>query len=314
MAFVSVTLTFSQEFKADRESTKLIEMVSSTATIYRSNKLTEVKIKEIVPGDIVYLSAGDMIPADLRLITCKDLFINQASLTGESFPIEKYPSLNNENLKSIIELDNILFMGSSVLTGTALALVIQTGSKTQFGDLAQRIVKIRTETSFDKGIKKYTWLMIRLMLILVVIIFAINAITKNNILEALFFALAVAIGMTPEMLPLLVAINLSKGAISMSRKKVIVKRLNSIQNFGAMNILCTDKTGTLTMDKIVLERHCDIKGEEDEEVLKFTYLNSYYQTGLKNLLDRAILDHEELENEMLNFRKIDEIPFDFSRK
>lgn len=314
MAFVSVTLTFSQEFKADRESTKLIEMVSSTATIYRSNKLTEVKIKEIVPGDIVYLSAGDMIPADLRLITCKDLFINQASLTGESFPIEKYPSLNNENLKSIIELDNILFMGSSVLTGTALALVIQTGSKTQFGDLAQRIVKIRTETSFDKGIKKYTWLMIRLMLVLVVIIFAINAITKNNILEALFFALAVAIGMTPEMLPLLVAINLSKGAISMSRKKVIVKRLNSIQNFGAMNILCTDKTGTLTMDKIVLERHCDIKGEEDEEVLKFTYLNSYYQTGLKNLLDRAILDHEELENEMLNFRKIDEMPFDFSRK
>jgi len=314
MAFISVTLTFFQEFKADKESAKLIEMVSSTATVYRDNKLTEIKIKEIVPGDIIFLSAGDMIPADLRLITCKDLFINQASLTGESFPQEKYPVSDNKNLKSIIDLNNILFMGSSVLTGTALAIVIQTGTKTQFGELAQKIVKIRTETSFDKGLRKYTWLMIRLMSILVVVIFAINALTKNNILEALFFALAVAIGMTPEMLPLLVAINLSKGAISMSRKKVIVKRLNSIQNFGAMNILCTDKTGTLTIDKIVLERHCDIKGEEDEEVLKFTYINSYYQTGLKNLLDRAILEHEELEEEMLNYKKIDEMPFDFSRK
>jgi len=315
MAFISVTLTFTQEFKAEKESLKLIEMVSSTATVYRDNKLTEIKIKEIVPGDIIFLSAGDMIPADLRLISCKDLFINQASLTGESFPIEKYPNPdNNKNIKSIIELNNILFMGSSVVTGTALAIVIQTGTKTQFGELAQKIVKIRPETSFDKGLKKYTWLMIRLMSVLVVVIFAINALTKGKVLEALFFALAVAIGITPEMLPVMVAINLSKGAISMSRKKVIVKRINSIQNFGAMNILCTDKTGTLTIDKIVLERHCDIKGEEDDEVLKFTYINSYYQTGLKNLLDRAILEHAELEEEMKNYKKIDEMPFDFVRK
>jgi Mg2+-importing ATPase len=315
MAFISVTLTFTQEFKAEKESLKLIEMVSSTATVYRDNKLTEIKIKEIVPGDIIFLSAGDMIPADLRLISCKDLFINQASLTGESFPIEKYPNPdNNKDIKSIIELNNILFMGSSVVTGTALAIVIQTGTKTQFGELAQKIVKIRPETSFDKGLKKYTWLMIRLMSVLIVVIFVINALTKGKVLEALFFALAVAIGITPEMLPVMVAINLSKGAISMSRKKVIVKRINSIQNFGAMNILCTDKTGTLTIDKIVLERHCDIKGEEDDEVLKFTYINSYYQTGLKNLLDRAILEHAELEEEMKNYKKIDEMPFDFVRK
>jgi P-type Mg2+ transporter len=314
MAVTSVMLTFIQEYRANREAEKLIEMVSSTATVYRDNKVLEIKIKDIVPGDIVYLSAGDMIPADLRIITCKDLFINQSSLTGESFPVEKFPVSGNSESSSITEFENIVFMGTSVVSGTAITLVLETGIKTQFGELSQKIVNTRVETGFDKGIKRYTWLMLRFMVALVLIIFTINAIFKKDILQALFFALAVAIGMAPEMLPMLVAINLSKGTITMSRKKVIVKRLNSIQNFGAMNILCTDKTGTLTLDKVVLERHCDVNGEEDEEVLRFTYLNSFYQTGLRNLLDRAILDHEELEKELEKYKKIDEIPFDFSRK
>lgn len=314
MALSSVILTFIQEYRANREAEKLIEMVSSTAAVSRNNKIKEIKIKYLVPGDIVHLSAGDMIPADLRIISCKDLFINQASLTGESFPVEKFAGPFDSQSNSITELGNIAFMGTSVVSGIATALVLETGTRTQFGELSQKVVRTHVETGFDKGIKKYTWLMLRLMIALVLIIFAINAILKKNVAEALLFALAVSIGIAPEMLPMLVAINLAKGTITMSKKRVIVKRLNSIQNLGAMNILCTDKTGTLTMDKVVLERHCDIKGEEDEDVLKFTYLNSFYQTGLKNLLDRAILDHEEIEEEIKKYKKIDEIPFDFSRK
>jgi Mg2+-importing ATPase len=314
MALSSVILTFIQEYRANREAEKLIEMVSSTAAVSRNNKIEEIKIKYLVPGDIVHLSAGDMIPADLRIISCKDLFINQASLTGESFPGEKFAGLFDSQSNSITELGNIAFMGTSVVSGIATALVLETGTRTQFGELSQKVVRTHVETGFDKGIKKYTWLMLRFMIVLALIIFTINAILKKNVAEALLFALAVSIGIAPEMLPILVAINLAKGTITMSKKRVIVKRLNSIQNFGAMNILCTDKTGTLTMDKVVLERHCDIKGEEDEDVLKFTYLNSFYQTGLKNLLDRAILDHEEIEEEIKKYKKIDEIPFDFSRK
>jgi Mg2+-importing ATPase len=314
MAFTSVILTFIQEYKANREAEKLIEMVSSTATVSRNNEIKEIKIKELVPGDIVHLSAGDMIPADLRIISCKDLFINQASLTGESIPVEKFADTFDSKENSITDLSNILFMGTSVVTGIAIALVLETGTRTQFGELSQKVATTHVETGFDKGIKKYTWLMLRFMIVLVLIIFAINAILKKNIVEALLFALAVSIGIAPEMLPMLVAINLAKGTIVMSKKRVIVKRLNSIQNFGAMNILCTDKTGTLTMDKVVLERHCDVEGKEDEDVLKLTYLNSFYQTGLKNLLDRAILDHEEVEEEIKKYKKIDEIPFDFSRK
>ena len=314
MALSSVILTFIQEYRANREAEKLIEMVSSTAAVSRNNKIEEIKIKYLVPGDVVHLSAGDMIPADLRIISCKDLFINQASLTGESFPVEKFAGPFDSQSNSITELGNIAFMGTSVVSGIATALVLETGTRTQFGELSQKVVRTHVETGFDKGIKKYTWLMLRFMIVLALIIFTINAILKKNVAEALLFALAVSIGIAPEMLPILVAINLAKGTITMSKKRVIVKRLNSIQNFGAMNILCTDKTGTLTMDKVVLERHCDIKGEEDEDVLKFTYLNSFYQTGLKNLLDRAILDHEEIEEEIKKYKKIDEIPFDFSRK
>ena len=312
MAFISVFLSFFQEYRAGKEAERLSDMVRATATVIRNGKSCEVKIREIVPGDIVDLYAGDMIPADLRIISGKDLFINQASLTGESFPIEKFPGTLETKGDSPQELTNIAFMGSSVVSGTALGLVISTCLQTQFGEISRRLAAMRIETSFDKGIRSFTWLMIRLMILLVIIIFAINAILKGDLIQALLFSLAVAVGLTPEMLPMLVAINLSKGAITMAKKEVIVKRLNSIQNFGAMDVLCTDKTGTLTLDKIVLEKHCDITGKENEDVLRFAYVNSYYQTGLKNLLDRAILNHEQLL--VKQYKKVDEIPFDFQRK
>jgi len=312
MAIGSVLLSFVEEYRAGKEAEKLSEMVRATATVYRSGKAKEVKIREIVPGDIVDLFAGDMIPADLRIISSKDLFINQASLTGESLPIEKFAGAIQPKGHSLSELTDIAFMGSSVVSGTALGVVVKTGIATQFGELSKRLATMRIETSFDKGIKQFTWLMIRFMLVLVVVIFAVNAFLKGNIIEAFLFSLAVAVGLTPEMLPMLVAINLSKGAISMAKKDVIVKRLNSIQNFGAMDVLCTDKTGTLTMDKIVLEKHCDVVRQEDEDVLRYAYINSFYQTGLKNILDRAILKHEKLL--VKQYRKVDEIPFDFSRK
>jgi len=312
MAIMSVLLSFIQEYRAGKEAENLSEMVRATATVYRNGKAKEVKIREIVPGDIVDLFAGDMVPADLRIISCKDLFINQASLTGESFPIEKIAEPIHPESKAISELTNIAFMGSSVVSGTGLGVVIKTGVATQFGELSRKLATIVTETSFDKGIRKFTWLMIRFMLFLVVFIFGINALLKGNFIEALLFSLAVAVGLTPEMLPMLVAINLSKGAIAMSKKQVIVKRLSSIQNFGAMDVLCTDKTGTLTLDRIVLERHCDVVRKEDDDVLRFAYINSFYQTGLRNILDRAILKHEKLL--VKQYKKVDEVPFDFSRK
>jgi len=312
MIVLSVFLSFIQEYRSGKEADKLSEMVRTSATVYRNGKAREINIRDIVPGDIVDLFAGDMIPADLRIISCKDLFINQASLTGESFPIEKFSQIPQLNSKTISDQSNIVFMGSSVVSGTALAVVIKTGISTQFGELSRRLATMRIETSFDKGIHKFTWLMIRAMLVMVTVIFIVNALSKGNPIEALLFSLAVAVGLTPEMLPMLVAINLSKGAIAMSKKQVIVKRLNSIQNFGAMDIICTDKTGTLTMDKIVLEKHCDVVRKEDDDVLKYAYINSFYQTGLKNILDKAILKHEKILLEKIN--KIDEIPFDFSRK
>jgi Mg2+-importing ATPase len=312
MAIMSVSLSFIQEYRAGKETEKLSEMVRATTTVYRNGKAKEVKIREIVPGDIVDLFAGDMVPADLRIISCKDLFINQASLTGESFPIEKIAELIHPKSKSVSELTNIAFMGSSVVSGTGLGVVVKTGIATQFGELAHNLAAIVIESGFDKGIRKFTWLMIRFMIILVFIIFGINALLKGNFIEALLFSLAVAVGLTPEMLPMLVAINLSKGAIAMSKKQVIVKRLNSIQNFGAMDVLCTDKTGTLTLDRIILEKHCDVVRNENDDVLRFAYINSFYQTGLRNILDRAILKHEKLL--VKQYKKVDEVPFDFSRK
>jgi Mg2+-importing ATPase len=312
MALISVVLSFVQEYNAGREAEKLREMIRVTATIIRNGRGREVKIRELVPGDIVDLYAGDMIPADLRIISCKDLFINQATLTGESFPVEKVATPVEPKGNSAAELTNIAFMGSSVVSGTALGLVVKTGVATRFGELSRRLANMHVETGFDRGVKRFAWLMIRFMVLLVVAIFAINSLLKGNPLEALLFSLAVAVGLTPEMLPMIVAINLSKGAITMSKRQVIVKHPNAIQNFGAMNVLCTDKTGTLTMNTIILEKYLDVAGRDDEEVLKLGYVNSYYQTGLKNLLDRAILKHEKML--VTEFKKIDEIPFDFSRK
>jgi Mg2+-importing ATPase len=312
MAALSVFLSFIQEHRASKEAEKLSEMVRATSTIYRNGKPREVKIREIVPGDIVDLFAGDMIPADIRIISCKDLFINQASLTGESFPVEKSATPNQAINGSVPASSNIAFMGSSVVSGTGLGVVVKTGLFTQFGELSRRLASMTVETSFDRGIRKFTWLMIRLMLVMVAVIFLVNATRKHDIVEAFMFSLAVAVGLTPEMLPMLVAINLSKGAIAMSKKDVIVKRLNSIQNFGAMDVLCTDKTGTLTLDKIVLEKHCDVIRQEDNNVLELAYVNSFYQTGLKNILDKAILKYGKLTVEQ--YKKVDEVPFDFSRR
>jgi len=313
MALMSVFLSFIQEYRAGKEAERLSEMVRATATVYRNGRSKEIKIREIVPGDIVDLFAGDMIPADLRIISCKDLFINQAALTGESFPVEKVAEAIKPKNGSSAELTNIAFMGSSVVSGTALGVAVKTGLATQFGELSRKLASISVATGFDKGIRSFTWLMIRAMLILVLIIFAINAFfKKGDMIQALLFSLSVAVGLTPEMLPMLVALNLSKGAIAMSKKEVIVKRLNAIQNFGAMDVLCTDKTGTLTLDKIILEKHCDVVRKDDEDVLRFAYINSFYQTGLKNILDRAILKSEKLLVEQ--YKKFDEVPFDFSRK
>jgi hypothetical protein len=243
-------------------------MVRATATVFRNGRPREVKIREIVPGDVVDLFAGDMVPADLRIVSCKDLFINQASLTGESFHVEKTAEPVNTQSRSPSDLTNIAFMGSSVISGTALGVVVKTGLETRFGALSKRLALMSVQSSFDKGIRSFTWLMIRVMVVLVLVIFAINAFLKGDIIQSFLFSLSVAVGLTPEMLPMLVAINLSKGAIAMSKKDVIVKRLNATQNFGAMDVLCTDKTGTLTMDHVILEQHCDVALEEDEGVLE----------------------------------------------
>jgi len=300
MAFLSVFLGFFQEHKAGKEAERLSEMVRATATVYRNGKSKEIPIKQIVPGDIVDLFAGDMIPADIRIIQAKDLFINQASLTGESMPVEKSATVNN-----------IAFMGSSVVSGTALGVVLKTGLATEFGEVSKRLASIDQPTTFDKGINQFVWLMIWAMLGLVIFICAVDSF-KDKFMDALLFSLSVAIGLTPEMLPMLVTINLSKGAIAMSKKEVIVKKLNAIQNFGAMDVLCTDKTGTLTLDRIVLEKYCDVVRKEDQGVLKLAYINSYYQTGLKNILDKAVLKYEKLV--VKEYKKVDEIPFDFSRR
>ena len=317
MVILGVVLRFFQELRADTAAEKLQAMVSNTATVVRDGQEKEVSLKMLVPGDIIRLAAGDMVPADVRVLTAKDLFLNQAALTGESHPVEKKADPAPTNVDNPLDLPNLCFLGSNVESGTASAVVIHTGKRTYFGSLAASIVGQRQLTSFDKGINKFTWLMISLMAIMVPAVFLINGLSKHNWLEAFLFAMAVAVGLTPEMLPMIVSVNLSKGALSMSRKKVIVKRLNAIQNFGAMDVLCTDKTGTITQGKIVLEKHLDVHGDPSVKVLEYGYLNSYHQTGLKNLLDEAILDHEELEERLKaneKYQKIDEIPFDFTRR
>ncbi|MGA2631896.1 MAG: magnesium-translocating P-type ATPase, partial [Terriglobia bacterium] len=317
MVVLGVVLRFFQEMRADNAAAKLQAMVSNTATLVRGGKEEEVSLKMLVPGDIIRLAAGDMVPADVRVLLAKDLFLNQAALTGEALPVEKKAAPASANVQNPLELPNICFLGSNVESGSATAVVIRTGDRTYFGSLAASIVGQRQLTSFDKGVNKFTWLMIRFIAVMVPAVFLINGLSKHNWLEAFLFAMAVAVGLTPEMLPMIVTVNLSKGALAMARKKVIVKRLNAIQNFGAMDVLCTDKTGTLTQGKIVLEKHLDAHGDPSEKVLHYGYLNSYHHTGLKNLLDEAILDHEELEERLKakeKYRKIDEIPFDFVRR
>ncbi len=317
MVVLGVSLRFFQESRADAAAAKLKAMISVTATVWRDGKLVEIPLHALVPGDLVKLAAGDMIPADVRLLSCKDLFIIQASLTGESLPVEKSDLPERTEGRSPLEMQNICFLGTSVESGTATAVVLATGAQTYFGSMAgSLVVQHAVETSFDRGINRFTWLMIRFIMVLVPIVFLVNGLTKHEWKEAFFFSLAVAVGLTPEMLPMIVSVCLSKGAMAMSRKKVIVKRLNSIQNFGAMNVLCADKTGTLTLDRVILEYHCDVAREEDDSVLEMAYLISYHQTGLKNVLDRAILEHTEVHANLSvqNYKKADEIPFDFSRR
>ncbi|MET6996742.1 magnesium-translocating P-type ATPase [Chitinophaga defluvii] len=317
MVILGVVLRYVQEMRADKAADKLKALVSTHATVCRDGQEQEVPMKMLVPGDIIRLGAGDMVPADVRILFAKDLFLNQAVLTGESMPIEKSSGECLVVDANRSDATNICFMGSNVESGTGTAVVVNTGDKTTLGSLATHITSQEEPTSFDKGINSFTWLMIRFILVMVPAVFLINGLGRHNWLEAFLFALAVAVGLTPEMLPMIVTVNLSKGALAMSRKKVIVKRLNAIQNFGAMDVLCTDKTGTLTEGRIVLEQYLDVAGNPSQKVLDFGYLNSYHHTGLKNLMDEAILDHEELHtalNIREQFRKIDEIPFDFARK
>jgi Mg2+-importing ATPase len=315
MVLLGVVLRFVQEARADAAAAKLKAMIRVTATVVRDGQAREVPLADLVPGDVVHLSAGDMIPADLRLVSCKDLHIIQASLTGESFPVEKAHAAEAAG-QSPLALKNLCFLGTSVETGTAQGVVVCTGRQTYLGSLASTIVQEPPPTSFDRGVSQFTWLMIRFILVMAPLVFFINGLTKHDWQEAFFFALAVAVGLTPEMLPMIVTVCLSRGAMAMSSQKVIVKRLNSIQNLGAMDVLCTDKTGTLTMDHIILEHHCDVILRDSEEVLGLAYLNSHFQTGLKNVMDRAILDYQHLKEQLQvpQCEKVDEIPFDFSRK
>ncbi len=323
MVICSAVLRFWQEWKAGEATSALMKMVKNSCSVKRIGipDEEEIDITELVPGDIVYLAAGDMIPADIRIIASKDLFISQSSLTGESEPVEKYPEAkaNRYRKGSVVELDNICYMGSTVISGSAKGIVFQAGINTYLGTIAKSIAGVRAQTAFDKGVSKVSFLLIRFMLIMVPFVFLINGVTKGDWFSAFIFAVSVAVGLTPEMLPMIISANLSKRAVAMSKKKTIVKNLNAIQNFGAMNILCTDKTGTLTCDNIVLEKYINADGSSDEKkrILRHAYFNSYFQTGLKNLMDKAILSRvKELQMEHLkdSYKKVDEIPFDFTRR
>ncbi len=313
MLLLSVVLAYFQEHRSSRAVEKLQAMVQTNCHVLRAGLEVEIPMAEIVPGDIVILQAGAIVPADLRLIVAKDFFVSQSSLTGESMPVEKSAAPADAAGRGIIELPNACFQGSNVLSGTARGLVVNTGVRTHFGSIADRLSGQRVLTSFDRGVAAFTWLMIRFMVVMVGFVFLIVGLKDHNWTEALLFGLSVAVGLTPEMLPMIITVNLSKGAMAMAKKKVIVKRLNSIQNFGAIDILCTDKTGTLTQDRVILERHVDVTGRQSDDVLRYAYMNSYYQTGLRNLLDRSVLAHSDLDVER-GCKKVDEIPFDFQRK
>ena len=322
MVLISGILRFVQETRSGNAAEKLLEMIETTASVERVEDGTkEIPLDEIVVGDIVHLSAGDMIPADIRIIQAKDLFISQSALTGESEPVEKFSEASSKH-EAVLEKENLAFMGTNVLSGYAKGIVVCTGNDTIFGDIAQELNKEPIVTSFEKGVNSVSWVLIKFMLVMVPIVFFINGITKGDWLSALLFAISIAVGLTPEMLPMIVTTGLAKGAIAMSREKVIIKNLNSIQNLGAIDILCTDKTGTLTEDKVRLQYHLDIDGNSDTRVLRHGFLNSYYQTGLKNLLDIAIIDKtmelkdsdKDIGKTITRYEKVDEVPFDFNRR
>ena len=322
MVFLSGTLRFVQESRSGNAAEKLLAMITTTCTVTRKGQeMAEIPLDEVVVGDIVHLSAGDMLPADVRILDAKDLFVSQASLTGESEPIEKIPMVN-ETRDAITDYTNIAFMGSNVISGSASAVVVTVGDHTLFGSMASEVAHEAVETSFSKGVNAVSWVLIRFMLVMIPLVFVANGITKGDWLSAFLFGISIAVGLTPEMLPMIVTTCLAKGAVSMSKKQTIVKNLNSIQNFGAIDILCTDKTGTLTQDKVVLEYHLNVNGEDDLRVLRHAYLNSYFQTGYKNLMDVAIIqktEEEEADDPQLvdlseHYVKVDEIPFDFARR
>jgi Mg2+-importing ATPase len=308
----SVSLDFYQEYKAERAAEMLRRRVATTATVLRDGVKREVRIVELVPGDIIYLSAGDVVPADCRVIAAKDLFVDQSALTGESFPVEKTASPLKSFDPSIIEWNNYLFMGTSVLSGTTIAVIVKTGGMTEYGKIAKRLAERRAETEFERGIKSFGYMILRVILFLVLAVFFINALYMRGVLDSLLFAVALAVGLTPELLPMIISINLSRGALSMARKGVIVKRLAAIHNLGSMDVLCTDKTGTLTENKVKLTLYLDPNSNESEKVLVYSYINSYYQTGLKNPLDEAVLRSKEVD--VRDYKKVDEVPFDSVRK
>ncbi len=313
MVLFSVGISYVLDRRSGDAVDALGKRVQSRASVVRSGVEADLPIAELVPGDIVRLQAGSVIPADLRLISAKDFFVSQASLTGENMPVEKHADPSGREGVPILDLPNACFQGSSVSSGSARAVVVNTGARSLFGAIAERLDEEREETSFDQGIRSFTWLMIRIMVVMVASVFLIVGLSRGNWIESLLFSLSVAVGLTPEMLPMIVTVNLAKGALAMSGKKVIVKHLSSIQNFGAVDLLCTDKTGTLTQDRVLLELAVDVMGRESGNVLRYAYLNSYFQTGLPNLLDRAVLDHEEFAVHR-SCTLVDELPFDFQRR
>ncbi len=316
MIVLGVALRFVQESRASAAAAALEAMIRVTATVLRDGAAVERPLRDLVPGDVVELAAGDMIPGDVRLLSSKDLFVAQGTLTGESLPVEKYDVVDLAPDRAPLDLSDLCFLGTSVASGTGTAVVVETGARTYLGTMAESLGEPAVATSFDRGIDRFTWLMIRIIGVLVPVVFVVNGLTKHDWKGAFFFALAVAVGLTPEMLPMIVSVCLSRGALEMSKKKVIVKRLDAIQNLGAMDVLCTDKTGTLTLDRVILQYHCDVAGEESEAVLLAAFLVSHYQTGLRNVLDRATLAHAHLHAHVSEtpYQKLDEIPFDFSRK
>ncbi len=317
LVFLSSLVAFVQSHRSNAAAEKLSKMISNKATVCRDGKLIDIPMDEVVPGDIVWLSAGDMLPADVRFLTTKDTFVAQAALTGESNPVEKFSDTKNKPDDGLTDLRNLGFMGSNIISGSAMAMVLETGNNTYFGSMAKSLSGDRAKTSFERGVDSISRLLVRMMLVMVPIVFLINGLAKSEWPSALLFSISIAVGLTPEMLPVIMTSTLAKGAVSMSKHKVIVRTLGAIQTFGEMDVLCTDKTGTLTEDKIILEKYMNLHGEDDTRILRHAYLNSYFQTGLKNLIDLAIINRAKqnrLEGMLEGYTRVDEIPFDFSRR